>query len=366
LASELTIVIPTYNEKDNIPTLVRALDSALNGINWEAIFVDDDSPDGTWEVVNLMARSNPAIRGIRRLGRTGLSSACVEGVLATSAPYICIMDADLQHDETIIPGMLNAMQQEGLDLVIGSRYVDAGSTGELSARRVRMSRVATRVAGLLLKHPVKDPMSGFFMFRRTYFEMILRRLSAKGFKILLDMLVSSPAELKYRELPYRMRQRNQGESKLGTRVIWEFFLLFADKLAGRLLPLRFIAFATVGVSGIFVHLSVLWALNQLWGTDFIHAQALATIVAMTSNFILNNHYTYSDRKLTGVDFIYGLLSFYLACALGAVINVAFASWLFGLKFSWWFSGLLGALAGAVWNYAVTAIFTWRDFRNNPG
>ena len=364
MACELTIVIPTFNEKDNVAPLLQALTRALTGMNWEVIFVDDDSPDKTSELIQGIAQTTPSVRCIRRLGRKGLSSACVEGILASSTPYVCIMDADLQHDETIIPQMLDAMKQENLDLVIGSRYVDAGGTGELSSQRVRISKAATRIGRLLLRHTVADPMSGFFMFKRSYFEQILQNLSIKGFKILLDMLVSSPAGLKYRELPYTMRQRSRGVSKLGTQVIWEFFLLFADKLLGRTLPVRFISFTAIGFSGVLVHLSVLGLLYRTGGTNFIPAQLLATITAMTSNYILNNYYTYGDRRLTGWGFIYGLASFYLACSLGAFINVAFAGWLFGKNISWWLAGLLGAMAGAVWNYAVTAIFTWRDIGND--
>jgi len=360
LVCELTIVIPTFNEKDNVAPLLQSLTRVLTGVNWEVIFVDDDSPDKTWELIQDIAQSNPAVRCIRRVGRKGLSSACIEGILATAAPYVCIMDADLQHDETIVPQMLKALKQENLDLVIGSRYVDTGGTGGLSAQRVRISKVATYISGLLLKHPVKDPMSGFFMFKRSYFEQILENLSIKGFKILLDMLVSSPAGLKYRELPYTMRQRSHGVSKLGTQVIWEFFLLFADKLFGRTLPVRFISFTVIGLSGVLVHLSVLWLLYRTGATNFIPAQVLATITAMTSNYVLNNYYTYGDRKLTGWGFVYGLVSFYLACSLGAFINIAFAGWLFGMNITWWLAGFLGAMAGAVWNYAVTAIFTWRE------
>ena len=360
MTSELTIVIPTYNEKENIQQLVKALSGTLAGVSWEVIFVDDDSPDKTHELVRSLARQDRQVRCIQRLGRRGLSSACIEGILASSSPYICIMDADMQHDESILPRMLDTLKQEELDLVIGSRYVNEGSTGTLSSNRVWISKAATRLGKLLLKHPVSDPMSGFFMFTRVYFEQIMHDLSMKGFKILLDMLVSSPAGLKYRELPYIMRQRSHGESKLGMQVIWEFFTLFADKLVGRMLPVRFISFITVGFSGVFVQLFILWVLYKIWGAGFIPAQGIATITAMTSNFILNNYFTYSDRKLSGMNFFYGLLSFYLACSLGAVINVAFAGWLFDLHIAWWLAGVLGAMAGAVWNYAVTAIFTWRD------
>lgn len=360
MSKELSVVIPTFNEVENIEPCVESISRQLEGINWEIIFVDDDSDDGTSSLARDIAQRDDRIRCLQRLGRRGLSSACVEGVLSSSSPYICIMDADLQHDETIIPEMYKALKQEGLDLVIGSRYVSQGSTGKLSPRRVWISKAATFAGGLLLKHPVRDPMSGFFMFSRTYFERIMHNLSIKGFKILLDMLVSSTGELKYREIPYTMRARSRGESKLGSQVVWEFFTLFADKLLGRLLPVRFISFITVGFSGLFVHLFVLWSLYQLLGTNFVPAQGIATLVAMTSNYILNNHITYRDRKLKGKKFVYGLFSFYLACSLGAIINVAFAAWLFDLTYAWWLAGFLGAMAGAVWNYAVTAIFTWRN------
>ena len=361
---ELTLVIPTFNERENIQPLFKALTAALKGIVWEAIFIDDDSPDGTYDALLELAQTYREVRCIKRLGRKGLSSACVEGVLASTSPYLCIMDADMQHDESIIPQMLAALKQDNLDLVIGSRYVGAGSTGALPSHRVWISKLATQLGRTLSKNPVSDPMSGFFLFKRTYFESIREKLSIKGFKILLDMLVSSPKDLKYRELPYTMRERNRGVSKLGTEVIWEFFLLVADKMVGRIVPVRFISFITIGCSGVLVHLSVLSLLYKLWGSDFIHAQTIATIVAMTSNYVLNNHYTYSDRRLTGMAFVYGLFSFYLACSLGAVLNVAFAGWLFDLHIAWWLAGFLGAMSGAVWNYAVTAMITWRQGDTN--
>jgi len=359
LITELSIIIPTFNEIENVELCINSISQQLTGINWEIIFVDDDSRDGTSRRVREIARTDDRVRCLQRLGRRGLSSACVEGVLSCSSPFICVMDADLQHDVTIIPKMLQALKQDDLDIVIGSRYISQGSTGKLSSLRVLISKIATAIGSMLLKYPVKDSMSGFFMFRRTYFERIMYRLSIKGFKILLDMLVSSTGTLKFREIPYSMRERQHGESKLGAMVVWEFFTLFADKILGRLLPVRFVSFVAVGFTGIFVQLFVLWVLLQIWGAGFLPAQGIATFVAMTSNYILNNYITYRDRKLSGMKFFYGLLSFYLACSLGAIINVAFATWLYDINILWWLASFLGAMAGAVWNYAVTAIFTWR-------
>lgn len=360
MSLELTVVVPTYNERDNVARVIDALESVLSPQSWEVIFVDDDSPDGTAELVRQIAAGSPHVRCIQRLGRRGLSSACIEGILASSTPYICVMDADMQHDESILPAMLAELKENQADIVIGSRYMESGSTGGLAKYRVWVSRAATAVGKLVLKHQVTDSMSGYFMLSRAFFEKVMRRLSGKGFKILLDILVSSDTATRYKELPYVMRQRVSGESKLSFTVVWEFFTLIADKILGRIFPLRFLSFIAVGFSGVFVHLFVLWLMHQFWGGEFVLSQAVATLVAMTSNYILNNSFTYRDRQLKGIKFIRGLFSFYLACSLGAIINVAFADWLYEVTSIWWLAGILGAVVGAVWNYAMTAVLTWGD------
>ena len=359
METELTIVVPTYNERDNIRPMLDALNASLQGLLWEIVFVDDDSPDQTADLVRETAKKDARIRCIQRINRRGLSSACIEGILSSVSPYIAVMDADMQHDESLLPVMLSMLKTDNLDLVIGSRYMTGGSTGQLSKHRVWVSRAATLLSGLVLRQTVQDPMSGYFMLRQSFFKKVMRKLSGKGFKILLDILVTAGPSVTFRELPYVMRQRTQGESKLSIIVIWEFITLVVYKLIGRILPARFISFATVGFSGIFVHLCALWFFHRFLDIEFIYAQASATLVAMTSNYILNNHFTYPDRKHHGVAFIRGLLSFYLACTLGAIINVAVADLLFDRSFPWWLAGTLGAIAGAVWNYATTATFTWR-------
>ena len=360
MSNELSIVIPTYNENQNIDPMIEALQTSLHGISWEVIFVDDDSSDKTSDKVRKIAQRDPKVRCIQRINRRGLSSACIEGILASSAPYIAVMDADMQHDESILPQMLASLKNENADLAIGTRYSKGGSTGNLASYRVYVSKIATLLSRLVLSHPISDPMSGFFMLRRDYFEKIMRKLSGKGFKILLDIIVSSDKSVNIKEIPYVMRTRAYGESKLSIVVIWDFISLILYKLLGRLFPARFISFVIVGFTGVFVHLFVLYLLFKVVLINFFIAQSLATIVAMTSNFIINNIFTYHDRKLHGLDFIKGLFSFYLACSLGAIINVAVANMLFEKALAWWISGTIGAVAGAVWNYATTAIFTWRE------
>ena len=364
MSCELTLVIPTFNEHDNVHALVHSLESVLQDCEWEVIFVDDDSPDGTANMVRQIARSNPRVRCIQRLRRRGLASACIEGILASSSPYIAIMDADLQHDESILPEMLKAIKESQVDLVIGSRYSIGGSTGELAPFRVWISRQATMLSRLVLRSPITDPMSGFFMLRRAFFEKIMRKLSGKGFKILLDIIITAGENVHIRELPYSMRKRVHGESKLDARVIWEFFTLIVHKYSGRVVPYQFLSFATVGFTGIFVHLATLWFTYKYLNVEFIYSQISATLVAMTSNFILNNEFTFKENKLRGKRWLYGLLSFYVACTFGAVINVAVADLLFERSVHWWVSGTAGAIAGAVWNYAITTTFTWKSNMNN--
>lgn len=356
---ELSIIVPTYNEAGNVPLLVDALIEALAGLNWEVIFVDDNSPDHTSAAVRELARADCRVRGVQRLGRRGLSSAVIEGVLASASPYICVMDADLQHDEKIIPQMLRRLE-DGHDLVVASRYMQNASTGALSRRRVRLSRAATLLGNKILRHAVSDPMSGFFMLRRDLFENVMASLSGKGFKILLDILASADQAIKITELPYHMKRRAHGESKLSVVAVWEFFSLLANKLLGRYLPLRFILFISIGLSGVGVHLAALFVLHRRLAADFILAQGLATLLAMTSNYLLNNRLTFSDRRHTGLKRIKGLLSFYIACAVGAFINLAVSQTVFERGLVWWLAGLLGAGAGAVWNFALSSTYTWRE------
>lgn len=339
--------------------LFEALATTLGNTSWQVVFVDDDSPDGTIDALRELAAGDARVRFIQRLGRRGLASACMEGILSTSSPYICIMDADLQHDETIIPAMLARLKAGDLDIVIGSRYVETGNARGLSPVRVRASRLANFLSRFATGIRVSDPMSGFFMLRRDAFERVMRRLSGRGFKILVDILASSSPPPRFEEMPYAMRSRGEGRSKLSLAVIWDYLILILYKAAGRIFPSRFVSFAAVGLSGVGVNLLVLWVLNRLLTQAFVPAQAMATLVAMTSNFALNNAFTFREQRLRGLGFLRGLLSFYIACFLGALINVALAGWLYRTGVAWWVAGGLGAVSAAVWNYAVTSVYTWK-------
>jgi dolichol-phosphate mannosyltransferase len=354
---ELTVVVPAFRERENLPALLAALEQMLEGRDWEAIVVVDDALDGSDELVRERAQRDARVRCLHRIGRRGLASACIEGMLASSAPYLAVMDADLQHDERLLPRLFEAARDGGADVVVASRYMEGGSTGELGADRVRISRLASALAGVLCKG-LTDPMSGFFVLRRSFLDQVVRRLYGRGFKILLDLIAAARGQVRIVELPYRMRSRQLGESKLGARVIAEFFMLILYHLTGRLLPARFFLFGAVGVTGVGVHLVVLTAAFAATGGGFLVSQALATWVAMTSNFFLNNLFTYGDQRLRGASLWRGLASFYVACGIGAFINIAVAEWLYLQSAAYWAAGLAGALIAAVWNFFTTASLTW--------
>lgn len=355
---ELTVIAPTFNERENVRTLVERLDEALDGIAWEVVFVDDDSPDGTAELVRSIARVDHRVRCVHRLGRRGLTSACVEAALSSSAPYIAVIDADLQHDERLLARMFEVITAAPVDVVIGSRYVGRSSSNGFSRARQIVSRVATRLAQLVLGADLSDPVSGFFMIRRDAFESSLARLSAVGNKILVDIFASSRRPLRFEELPYEFGPRIHGESKLDSLTALEFLLLLADKIVGRVVPIRLVLFGIVGLSGVGVHLAVLAALLGHGSMAFGPAQAVATGVAATSNFFLNNWLTYRDKRITGWRLIPGLLSFLAISSVGAVVNVSFAQQVFAETGTWWLAGVAGALVGALLNYSATALFTW--------
>ena len=363
---ELSIVIPSFNERGNIAELVRRLSESLEEIEWELVIVDDDSPDRTAALVRDIAVVDRRIRCLQRIGRRGLSSACIEGILNTAAPIIAVMDADLQHDETRLPTMLAAMRARNADVAIATRYGLGGSTGEWGMSRLRMSRFATRLSRLICKQDISDPMSGFFMLKRIVADETVRDLSGMGFKVLLDILATSPRTLTVIDVPYTFRDRFSGESKLDSLVIWDFGMLLLDKLVGRYVPARLIAFAIVGGTGVIVHMSVLFGLIWIAGAKFEFAQSSATLVAMTSNYLLNNLLTFRDIRRRGWSLVRGWFSFALTCSIGAVANVGIAEYLYGNKTSVFMSAIAGIAVGLVWNYVVSATYTWRRRSSRRG
>jgi len=361
---DLCIVIPTLNERENIGILLEKLRTTLHDIRYEVIVVDDDSPDGTAALVKRLSRSQHNLHVLHRIGRRGLSSACIEGMLATAAPYIAVMDADLQHDETVLPEMFRLISAEHLDLVVGSRNIGGGSMGDFSDWRIRLSRLGRKLSGVERHAHLTDPMSGFFIVRRSFFERVAHRLTAIGFKILLDIVLSTEGQVRVGEVPYHFRLRQHGQSKLDLIVGLEYLELILDKLIGSYVSVRFVLFCLVGTVGTVIHLLLLGLLLKTEHFTFIDAQACATGMVMILNYVMNNSFTYRDRRRRGSAFWVGMLTFCIACALGGIANVLISSEAFHQGMPWPLAGVTGLLFSAVWNYGVTSMITWRRARRS--
>lgn len=364
----LAVVLPTYNERSNLSSLFEKLDAALGSIAWEAIVVDDHSPDGTADEARTISQRDPRVRVIERIGRRGLASAAIEGMLATAAPVVAVMDADHQHDPKLLPQMLAAVESGDFDVAVASRFAEGAST-EAWGRpdRVRASGVANAIARRLTGVELSDPMSGYFMLRAETVRADAHRLSGVGFKILLDILATVDTALRVKEFPMHFAARAAGESKLDRTVVFEFLVGLYDRWLGRIIPTRFALFGTIGAVGVIVHMAVLATFLQIFGgsfkgqfvTAFELGQTTAAVVAMTFNFVLNNTLTYSDKRLTGfVPLLKGWCKFALTCAVGLSANVGVAAILVRYGVHEYPAAIAGILVGSVWNFALSSRFVW--------
>ena len=366
LPPQLTVIVPTFNERDNIGLLYDNLAKALGDTPFEMIVVDDNSPDGTAAAVKALSRIHPNVRCLQRIGRRGLSSACIEGISASAAPYFAVMDADHQHDEKILPQML-VKAMAGDDIVVATRYAEGGSTGEgFSSARQAGSELATKLSGFLTGTNLSDPMSGFFLMRREVFDEVAPNLSDDGFKILLDIIVSAMRfrkvngqALSIGEVPYEFRQRLAGTSKMSPLIVVQFLGLLLSKMTAGLLPTSFLLFGLVGGTGLVVHLLTLTVMNLAFHPPFWISQTVAALISMTSNFLLNNELTYADKKLRRGRFWIGLVTFYAVCSFGLIANVSVANLVYGLDNQLYLAAIVGVVMSVVFNYSVTRVFTWR-------
>ncbi|MEP7221914.1 MAG: glycosyltransferase family 2 protein [Novosphingobium sp.] len=372
---QLAVVLPTYNERKNIATMVDRIAAALDGLAWEVVIVDDNSPDGTSDEARHLALTNPRVRCIERIGRRGLASAAIEGMCSTAAPVVSVMDADHQHDPALLPQMLAAMDSGEYDIAYASRFAEGASTEEWGRPdRVKASGFANRIANKVTGVELSDPMSGYFMLRAEMLRADAHRLSGVGFKILLDILATVDRPLRVKEFPMNFAARAEGESKLDQTVVFEFLIGLYDKWLGRIIPTRFALFGTVGAMGVAVQLGMLWVmLHLVLGQRFVYgnwsestifniANTVAALVAMTFNFVLNNELTYSDKRLRGfAPLMRGWAKFALTCSLGLLTNVGVAAVLKTMGFHDIIAVVTGIVLGSVWNFALSSKFVWGKY-----
>jgi dolichol-phosphate mannosyltransferase len=360
---ELAIVLPTLNERDNIAPLVDRIEHALGPHGWEVLFVDDNSADGTAEEARRLARSDPRVRVIQRIGRRGLASAAIEGFCAVSAPYVAVMDADHQHDPALLRDMLASVKSGETQVAVASRFAAGASTAEWNRPdRERLSGIANGLARRLTGVELSDPMSGYFLLPADVARALVPGLSGIGFKILLDLLATAKPPLMVKDFPMNFSARRSGESKLDRAIAFDFLAGLYDKSFGRLIPTRFALFGTVGALGVGVHMAILYLCILALGADFAWGQGIATFGAMSFNFWLNNWLTYRDKRLTKpTALLRGWVSFIFACSIGAFANVAVATTLHNMGIHTLPAALAGIAIGSVWNYALSSRFVWGRF-----
>jgi len=360
---QLAIILPTLNERDNLAPLIARIEDALGTDGWEAIIVDDDSEDGTADEARSLAQNDPRVRVIQRIGRRGLASAAIEGMCATATPYVALMDADHQHDPALLPDMLKAVQDGEFDIAVASRFAEGASAEGLSdPQREQASDLANRLARRITGADLSDPMSGYFLLETQRVRTLAPSLSGIGFKILLDILGTSKPALRVREFPLQFAQRRAGQSKLDRAIMFEFLVGLYERLFGRLIPTRFALFGTVGALGVLVHFAVFGIAFYGAAIAFAIAQAMATFIAMSFNFWLNNWLTYRDQRLTGTGaMVKGWLGFCATCAVGAFANIAAASFLEARGVHAILAVSVGIIIGSVWNYALSSRFVWGRF-----
>ena len=360
---ELSVIIPTYNERRNIEILCQRIDETLSKIDYEIVVVDDDSPDRTWQLVERLGKSNPRIRVIRRLDRKGLSSAVVTGLLAANGSCLAVLDADLQHDETKLASMLAKVADEGYDICVGSRDAEGGGYGSWSARRKLISSGARWLANMMVGRLVKDPMSGFFAMSRNYFTRTVDKVNPQGFKILLEFLARGERP-RVCEVGYVFSNRIHGETKLNASVALEYLLALIDLRFGWLIPNQFVKFGLVGITGSLVNMTG-FALMQSFGASVLVSVVVGVETSILWTYFANNFFTFTPMTFRGRDFIVGFLLYQVVCCYGLVIQLSvvqtllsnFPAWNDNL-FSLYATYLCGVAFAAVGNFFLHSYYTW--------
>ena len=356
----LTVVLPAYNERENVDVLVAALHQAdIHGQIKRIIYVDDDSPDLTSE--HIKSSQYPIdVLCIHRIGRQGLSSAVVEGILLADTQYVAVMDADGQHTPHDLMEMLKLAMAEGNQLVIGSRFKNQATVETHVGLRSLLSKVGNRLANHVLRRQLSDPLTGFFLIERSLFAEVSHQVRGSGFKILVDVIYNlRDKDIKIAETQIQFQQRLHGESKLDSGVMIEFVDQMIGLFIGKIYPEKFIGFLMVGVFGMCIHFTILYLTLFILALSFTIAQTLATLVAMMANFALNNLLTFRRNRLKGFEWFKGLIYFVLVCSLGAVANVGVSGYIFKLDNMWWLSGLAGIIVGTAFNFTLSKYFVWK-------
>jgi len=356
---DLSVILPTYNEKENIILILDKIRKVLKDVSYQIIVVDDNSPDGTWEIAQHYAKKHSNIQVIRRLNMKGLSSAILEGFGSSNSKWMVVMDADLQHDEKILVDFVKAFE-DGFEIVVGSRKTAGGSIGEWNFLRRVISWVATRMAFFIIKNNVSDPMSGFFGIQKEIFENSIDKINPRGFKLLLELLAHNP-HVKTHEIGFTFNKRQYGKSKLSTNVIFDYLAALYDLSLGKYLPLRFIKYSIIGFIGLLVYQATIWIGLNLLQVSKYYSLALGIEAAILSNYFFNNFWTFKDYRHRSIHIISGLFSYHLISIAGVIINYSSSVLLIDrFAVNIYVASIIGAVLSTLWNYRMNFQITWKN------
>ncbi len=361
-SEQLSVVLPTYNERDNILPILRKILSLGGDFDLEILVIDDNSTDGTPELVKEISMNERRIRLIRRLGRSGLASAIKEGILDSSSNLIAIMDSDGQHEPIAILNAVRKLTDEGLDLVSGSRFLGNSEIYGLSQARTDGSSIANNFARFSLPKAhghLTDYMSGFLVMNLNSCMPFIYKVDVNGFKFLYELLAVSKGKLKIKEIPLKFQPRNYGSSKLDLAIFWDFLISLLHTFSLRLIPRRAISFGLVGATGVLVQLISTHILMTSIRLDFVEALPISVVIAATSNYIINNALTFRAQRLKRWKLIRGLLKFLLVASLPVIANVGLATTFYSMiaNNAIW-AQLSGIFVVFIWNYAASSRFVW--------
>ncbi len=360
---DLSVVIPSYNEAENIPVLLDRLAAVLQHLDYEIIVVDDDSPDGTWQIVQAIGASDPRVRLIRRTAVKGLSSAVVAGLRESVGRCMVVMDADLQHDEQIIPAMYQRVIADQHDVCVGSREAEGGSYGTWSYSRRIVSAGARMLANLALGRLTRDPMSGFFALSHTYFDATVDKVNPQGFKILIEFLARGKNP-KVCELGYEFGNRLHGQTKLNSSVAIDYLLALVDLRFGWFVPHQFVKFGLVGLLGSIINF-LGFATVQGMGFSVTLAVLVGVELAIIWTYLGNNFFTFTPMTFRGRDLAIGFLHYQAVCCYGLVVQLAVVRLVLSeypamsnSLFTLYLTYLVAVVFAAVGNFFLHSYYTW--------
>lgn len=377
----VSVITPTFNEAENLPILVERLHEALGDVPHEIVVADDDSPDRTWEVAERIADHDASVKVLRRFHDPGLSASVLDGMAFARGRSLAVMDADLQHDPSILPEMVRLVVDDEADVVVGSRSTTGGGYGDWSLGRRFVSWVATLIARLLLRVPVSDPMSGYFVVSRSAYEKTAPQINPRGFKILLEF-IGRDRSLRVSEVGYEFANRIHGETKLSRSVIRAYLLGVAELRVGRQINPTFLLYVLVGIVGLIVNSTAFWLAEWVGfpmidtglnaeidpiATSFIFSVQVSILVL----FVLNNEFTFWEVRYRGWRLVPAFLVYEVMSLVGTGVHVAVFTFLQETGFLLTYLGgaarlvhnLVGAIVALIINWYLNTTYLWRRRRD---